>query len=341
MKKSLLSLAGIGLGLMFGLVVNAQEDWTAWALSMYDVFPDEQVVSDSYIQLLNNYDQRWGFMPSARFTGNMENSTLKIETPILFDYDVYEAPTYRLYFSTQRVDQLRRDNWIDLSSIYMSEGRWDGSSNYAELEIDANKYNLDAQAIYYWFITPINDYEIIWTPSREVCFQFDRWIFQWWDECDTLETIINPVVVEPDPVVEDVPPVEEDHGAAGNCVGMDLANISHTVNGDTITLRWTAVEGDVVQIAVWDENQELYKPIWAVKMSDEKFAYKMTWDGEHNFKITNGCKDVFYKADAAIKTKEPTIVPPATGPAENILYIAIAAIVLYGAYTLITRKSEN
>jgi hypothetical protein len=26
MKKSLLSLAGIGLGLMFGLVVNAQED---------------------------------------------------------------------------------------------------------------------------------------------------------------------------------------------------------------------------------------------------------------------------------------------------------------------------
>jgi hypothetical protein len=33
-------------------------------------------------------------------------------------------------------------------------------------------------------------------------------------------------------------------------------------------------------------------------MSDEKFDYKMQWDGEQNFMLTNGCKDLYYKADA-------------------------------------------
>jgi hypothetical protein len=46
--------------------------------------------------------------------------------------------------------------------------------------------------------------------------------------------------------------------------------------------------------------------------------------------LTNDCGEVKYKADEGITTTEPEkIVPPATGPAENILYIAIAAIVIY------------
>jgi hypothetical protein len=80
-------------------------------------------------------------------------------------------------------------------------------------------------------------------------------------------------------------------------------------------------------------------------MNDEKFDYKIQWDGEQNFMITNGCRDVFYKADAKMETKEPEkkekIVPAATGPAENILYIAIAAVVVYGVYALFFRKSES
>ena len=77
-------------------------------------------------------------------------------------------------------------------------------------------------------------------------------------------------------------------------------------------------------------------------MNDKKFDYKMQWDGEQNFMLTNGCKEVYYKADAK-QTSEPEkeVVPPATGPAENILYIAIAAIILYGAYVVFFRKAEN
>jgi hypothetical protein len=121
---------------------------------------------------------------------------------------------------------------------------------------------------------------------------------------------------------------------------MDLANVSHTVKGDELTLTWTAIDGNTVQVAVFDPEDEVYKSLGAVNMNDEKFVYKMQWNGEQNFMLTNGCKEVFYKADASIKTK-PTIVPAATGPAENVLYILIASIILYGSYVVFFRKSDN
>jgi hypothetical protein len=94
---------------------------------------------------------------------------------------------------------------------------------------------------------------------------------------------------------------------------MNMANISHVVNGDSITLKWTAVDGDVVQIAVFDPEEQYWRSLGAVNMSDEKFVYKMQWNGEQNFMLTNGCGEVRYKADAAIKEQEQEkVVPPAT-----------------------------
>ena len=59
---------------------------------------------------------------------------------------------------------------------------------------------------------------------------------------------------------------------------MDLANVSHSVKGDTVTLTWTAVDGDSVQIAIFDPEDEVYKSLGTAKMSDEKFSYKMQWN---------------------------------------------------------------
>ena len=332
MKKSLLSLASLALALLFGAAI-AQE--AASGITMYEAFPNDETVSDSYIKLLNNYSTSWWY--------TTKDNTVTLETPIIFDSDLYEAPSYRFYFTNKyRVEQLKWDDGVDLASISMNEAKWDGSSDVAKFEITSDKYTLNPAEAYYGFIIPINDYEVVGTPSTEICFQLEKGLFDWGNDCDAFETLINPLPVDPEPVVEDNPTdTEEEHDAAGNCIGMDLANLSHTINNNIITVRWTAVDGDVVQVAVWDPQEEVYRNIGAVKMSDEQFNYQMTWDWEYNFKITNGCKDVFYKADASIKTPEEKIVPPATGPAENVLYIAIAAIVLYGVYTLATRKSEN
>jgi hypothetical protein len=92
---------------------------------------------------------------------------------------------------------------------------------------------------------------------------------------------------------------------------------------------------------VFDPEEEVYKSLWAVAMSDQKFEYKMQRDGEQNFRFTNGCWEVKKKFDAKRWEEQPIKATPATGPAENILYIAIAAIVLYGAYVVFFRKADN
>ena len=340
MKKSLLSLAGVALlSLMFGSIVNAQET----QLLLDDAFPGGEAVSDSYIKLLNNYDKNRWYTTYTSIQWNIEKWELKLESPIIEDSDIYEAPLYRLYYSPYRIEQLKWDDGITLSSVSVKEVEL--SKNKQEnIEFSVLAEDVDTQQIYYGFIVPFNDFEVVGTPSEELCFQFDRELFSRWDDCDTLEAILNPVA-ETDNSVNEENLEEEDcsdgHCAAKNCIGMDLANLTHTINNNLITVRWTAVDGDVVQVAVFDPDEEVYKSIGAVNMSDEQFNYQMRWDWEYNFKLTNGCKDVYYKVDASVKTWEPTIVPPATWPAENVLIIAIAAIVLYGAYTIFFRKSDD
>ena len=175
-------------------------------------------------------------------------------------------------------------------------------------------------------------------------------------DCDGFDALVSPIVSNPEntdkpanPEDGDKPANPEDgdkpanpegvHGAG--CVGMDLAHVTHTNNGKKLTLKLTAVDGDTVDIAILNPEEEVYEKLGTAKMSDEKFVYTMRWNGEQNFMLTNSCGSVKYKADAAIEKEEEKIVTPATGPAENILYIAIAAIVLYGAYTIFFRKSDN
>ncbi len=95
------------------------------------------------------------------------------------------------------------------------------------------------------------------------------------------------------------------------CVGMDQANVNHEYNNGIITLRRTAIEWDVVQIGVFDPEEEVYKNLWNVNMSDEKFDYTTQWDGERNFMLTNGCKEVYYKATTNSSTQYSTEIQQA------------------------------
>ena len=84
------------------------------------------------------------------------------------------------------------------------------------------------------------------------------------------------------------------------CEWMDKAKVTHTVDNDTITLKWNAIEWNNVKIAIFDPKEEIYKEIWTAKMSDKKFSYKIKWDGEQKFKLTNWCKEYTYKVNAYI-----------------------------------------
>ena len=333
MKKSLLSLAGIVMvSALFAWVANAQLDWLEIS-TLFDQW--NPILEDSYVRLLNDYDTSRWYTDSSDVQCGAEGN-LKISFSALSDADIYDVSIYRLVVSPYRMEQLKHgDQSIDKSKIIMKEIKLEAGSKRANYNIADIEWLDDNQA-YYGFLVPVNEYDIVWTPSKEICFQkAGNMCFQ--DvTCDTFDLIINPVA---DNWTEENN--NGQHGAASDCVWMDMANVTHTVNGDTLTLKWTAVDGDTVEIGIRDTTGEAYKSLWAVKMSDEKFDYKMQWDGEQNFQLTNGCKGVNYKADSKKSAEPEKIVTPATGPAENVLYIAIAAIILYGAYAIFFRKSDN
>jgi len=341
MKKTLLSLAAIALA--WGVM------GASYALTISDLFSNgDPLVDDAYAQLLNNYDAWWYTEASITACENAEDG-ITITSPIVTDEMMYEAPEYRIFVSPYRVEQLRSwDGSIDPSRIVMKKFK----REWTATEFTVNLWlsdGLAADTPYYAFISPVDEYDGVWAPSQEFCFQISQNICML-DACDTFESIVNPAPIEPENNEENVNPEdiigneeweEGVHGAA--CVWMDLAHVSHTVRWDKLSLTWTAVDWNEVDIAIFNPDEEIYEKLATVKMSDEKYVYTMRWNGEQNFLLTTSCGELRYKADAAMgePQKDPEIVTPATGPAENILYIAIAAIVIYGAYTIFFRKSEN
>lgn len=349
MKKKSLLLAGLAIAL-FGGFTNAE-------VAISDLFVSgSSKVENAYQRLLTEYDSsRWYINEEAEaVTCGVDNDVndLAITSPMILDGYLDEAPLYRLFVSKYRMDAIR--NWEAWDGdVFMKDFRLNAQEWYAKIAISDLEAELDENQLYYAFIVPIDTYDDIGTPSKEICFvKSENACYQWYD-CDALWEAINttePEVVEPevaDPEVADPEVVndeneDEEHYAA-NCVGMDLANVTHITDGKTITLLWTAVDGDNVKIAIYDNvDNESYKDLGTTKMSNEKFVYEMEREGEHIFMLTNGCKEVTYKVDAAIEVeKEPEIVTPATWPAENIFIALIASIVLYGVYALFIRKNDN
>lgn len=339
MKKSLLSVASLALA--FGLFASCAN---ALELQIDDlIINGEPVDSDAYVQILNNYDaQRW-YSDSTALTCN-EGDVISIVSSAAENNYYEPAQVYRLFLSPYRVEQLKTDTSVDFSKVISKEANLNPDTNEVTFEI--SPYDVDPNTSYYGFILPLNEYDEFWTPSKEICFHVNQNICMLDYECDSLDLIVNPVVSDPTPVSTDNNETSDEnewsdlHWAA--CVGMDLAHVSHTTDGKNITLTWTAVDGETVDIFVLNPDEEIYEKLDTVKMSDEKYTYPMRWNWVHEFRLANDCGYVKYKAEEAIEPeKTPEIVTPATWPAENILYIAIAAIVLYGAYVIFFRKAED
>ena len=336
MKKSFLSLAG--LAMIASLFVGV-----SGALNLDELFLWEPTITD-YQRILQEYDSSWWYNDTTLLSSSsVDWASITLESPTIEDWSLAPIPNYQLFVSPYRVSQLRDgDSTVDPSQIVSMRFEQTGSQNVSFSFSEEQGFN--PSKIYYGFISPLDDYDDFGTPSNEFCFVLGEWQIQFNEGCDALELLVAPVEEDPvDNPLDFSGELVDEHGAA-DCVGMDLANVTHTIDSNVITLRWTSV-GDPnsnVEIAVFNPVDESYQKLADVKMSAEKYAYKMQWNGEFNFLLTNSCgKEVRYKVDAAIQTPDtPEIVPPATGPAENIFMIIIAAIVVYGAYTIFFRKSE-
>jgi len=347
MKKSLLSLVAFVFGISaFAGIAN-------W-LSISDIFSNgEPSVNTAYTQLLNEYSSDWWYLDGVSLTCEVDGNNVTIVSPRIGDSIDETAPAYRLFISPYRVSQIKNgEPTVDNSKIKMIEQKVD--TNVSEINFKLSTSDVSDSQSYYGFITPLDMYDVIWTPSKEICFQIDKNVCMLDTDCDTFDLVVNPTKTEPEPEDNPTPDEpgsevnpepeanpEDGHGSA-DCVSMEYANVRHTSDGKNITLTWTDVGGGDVDIAIYNPDDEVFEKLATVKMSDERYVYKMRWNGVQNFILTNECWQSKYKADEGITEWEPEkIVTPATGPAENIMYIAIAAIILYGAYAVFFRKSDN
>ncbi|OQB41818.1 MAG: hypothetical protein BWY04_00612 [candidate division CPR1 bacterium ADurb.Bin160] len=60
---------------------------------------------------------------------------------------------------------------------------------------------------------------------------------------------------------------------------MRLANISHTIDGNKVTLSWIAVNGsNTVDLFLRDDKEETFNKLTTINMSAESYTFTLTRD---------------------------------------------------------------
>jgi hypothetical protein len=78
---------------------------------------------------------------------------------------------------------------------------------------------------------------------------------------------------------------------------MNLANVTHIINGNQVTLRWTAINGsDKVDIFLFDPTTNAFTKLGTANMSDERYTFTATRNGEFiiNFMPNNSGREKRY-----------------------------------------------
>ncbi|AHB41739.1 hypothetical protein P148_SR1C00001G0952 [candidate division SR1 bacterium RAAC1_SR1_1] len=139
------------------------------------------------------------------------------------------------------------------------------------------------------------------------------------------------------------------HNAAG--ADMTLANITHGINGSTITLRWISINGSsTIDLSVMTPGSSSFNRVATINMNDESYSFVASRNGEYIFQFTpdNGGKQVNYTvqintiSSSAGGSPGGKVIPvvPKTGTEENILIISIIAFLGYIIYRKLYRKAK-
>jgi len=96
---------------------------------------------------------------------------------------------------------------------------------------------------------------------------------------------------------------------------MNLANISHTITNNRVTLRWTAVPGsDKIDLFLFNPTSGVFERLSLVNMSAENYTFTLTRNGEYivNFIPNNGGTEYRYTfvVDGVVATPGTTTPSP-------------------------------
>ena len=209
---------------------------------------------------------------------------------------------------------------------------------------------------YFGIIVPVNDNVIPGNYSKAFCFDFWTVTYAIGDDCNNFGRA----------PVQEVAPVEEqksedetttkeltvalneedeEHNVADWGADMSMADISHFVNGNVITLTWTAVPySDNVEIRIFDKANADYVTLGTVPMTQEKFQYT-TKDSEDELLfafIPRDAKGREYRYDVNVR-HEADVTPeikqaPKVWPAEDFAVMLLITVALYLWYRVFASR---
>ncbi|MBQ9554451.1 hypothetical protein IJU97_06010 [bacterium] len=269
-------------------------------------------------------------------------SDFLITTPILKDSKDVAVGEYYILLGEKPMstyvagDAVTRDDLVELPAFTT----WDVEGTF-DLTISESMVNTGNT--YYGVVVPLDDNVVPGSYSNEFCFNFGTKKYAEADACNSFET---PKATESSTLNEALAIEEDDEHGAANGADMEMADISHYIQGNTVTLTWTAVPySDNVEIRVFDKDAADYVTLGTVPMSQERYQYKTKdTDDELIFAfIPRDAKgrEVRYPVNVRHETDvAPTIKNvPATGPVEDFVLMLAITVALYAGYRVFTKKA--
>jgi len=318
MKKLLISLGALTL-----LVATSTQ--AASTVSIEELFQ-----SASF-----GYNQR-----NAVSVDSISATMITMVSPIIKDYGGENVLIYKMTYSPYLMEDLAdTTNQSMLNEVKTKEVALRGGDTFVTLTLGTSD-GLDASKNYYVMVTPIEMYDEAGTSSEQVCFNLVEERYGIGNACVDFAKEHGSFSTTPNPTTD----VTITHGSPSS-TDMSLANVTHTIAGNTITLRRVALEGtDKVDIFLFDLQDGKYVRLATVAMSAEKYTHTMTWDGEHIFRVIplDGGKEVVYNVQAMRTGETPPPPPPAqgpvitdppkTGPVENMIAVIVLSVAGYFLY---------
>ena len=300
--------------------------WAFLALSMFWFS-----FSDSVLDYISNIGQNilFGYRPATDkiSVDSITSTSITIKSPVLKDEFQDTINNYTLMYWPNTLAQLiANPNLISTTKEKLfSNINLVWMSNFT-MNLTTSD-NIDPNTIYYLMSIPKDWAGELWEVSNELCFRLIDQLHWEWEDCASWSN---------------------SHLAGAN---MNLANISHTLNWNTVTLKWISVNGsNSVDIFLWDENLWNFTKLSTVNMSAESYSFNTSRNGEHIVKFLpnnwwvekNYTFNVIWISDLVTTqwdNSNATVTPVVVWPKENVIAILVWTVILYLAYKIVKRKA--
>lgn len=287
--------------------------------------------ADSVINFLDDLwqDTLFGYSTDKKIeVKSISTSKVVITSDVILDDFDDEIVNYTAIYSKYPLSEL-----LDNTSL-LSESM---EKSFSNLDLDwEDSFDMEfalsdwitASNVYYISIIPKDENEFLWQVSNEICFKLSTQTYWEGDECENWTAW---------------------HGAWAD---MTLANITHTINGNRITLRWTAVDwSDSVDVFLWNDWEGSFNKLWSPDMDSETYTFTVSKNGEYIVKFIpdNWWRETTYTINVtgiSTTSTTPTNTPtaqvttvPKVWPTQNIILILVLSFVGYLLYrNLLKRK---